>query len=707
MLGTYSAATNSPTAAVSRSMLRLYRRRARPKKHFYFTHTHPNYMKKAFLHLLFMFAIFPPMLWAQCENNNDFFAHIPLQNGGSQSLQLHQGEYVTLNVVQGQFYRISTCGGSNFTTRLTLYNGGGSTRLADNYSGCSNGSNGALIYWRATFTGTLRILLDHRKCTHHTKDGEQSNDDFDPTRTATLLIEHIPPPPNDLCENATPLFTGANCAPSFGTLLAANIERSACVNYAYGDVWYSFTATHVNMEIAVDASGNFNPAIELYSGGDCNSLQPLRCDNSQTGSSELLASGGLTVGRRYYLRVFHRASSSAANGSSSSNDAYPDDPSFRVCIVDIPPPANDDCANATTLTHHWRTQCGAISGTTRGATPSSTAALPLPACTGEADDDIWYVFEARHTEAFITVEGLRDFAFQVFADDCATSYVCQNSSSSSIGGTESLRLTGLQLGTRYRIRVYTSDRLDPSGEDFAICVTVPPPSNDACANAIELTQQPAYVYHTGSVLGATPSNPTIAAAQCSGDGDDDVWFSFRPSSANARLRLQTFDDFDGVAQVMFDCRQYSRDCINDIDGSGIEERLLTNLTVGREYFVRVYSYGSTRPQSSSFNIALTDELPTNVEEIAIEEDNAAHWRLFPNPTSDVLRLLHLESGTEGEAKWAIRDMLGRSLQQGSVYTHTGSQEWTFNVQNLPAGVYWLEWQHTQTGERQAWNWIKQ
>lgn len=645
-------------------------------------------MKKIFTSLLLLFALFASPLAAQCPNDNVFVADIAVPNeGDAANIQLFQGEYITVYVRNGHFYRFSTCGNNNFDTHITLYEDNGSTSdLGDDGEGCTTGDDASFV-WRADFSGTIRVLLDHRKCNHSGGLG------VDTDREAVVLVEHLAPPVNDLCQNATPVATGLNCLPTFGTVLASSTNSSTCTGYTRGDVWYQFTASSVNMEINVDANGNFNPIIELYAGNDCNSLQLISCDNSSSNGDELLAVGGLTVGRRYYVRVYSRT-------KTTSTDFFPDDPTFNICVVDIPPPANDNCATATDLPHHWRTQCGATLGNTRGATPTAAA---LPACSGNADDDVWYTFEARYHTALIQVESAEDFAFQVFADDCTTSIACQNSNSAIGGSTESLTLTGLQVGTRYRVRVYTVGTLPPSGNTFGICVTVPPPANDMCSNAIELQQRDDCFYYEGTIFGATPSNPTIAAVQCSGDGDDDVWFTFRPTNSSARIRLQTFDDFDGVAQIMFDCRQYHRDCINDLDGSGIEDRLLTNLTVGREYYVRVYSFGSTRPQSSGFNLCITQETPTSIEENSLSSDL---WRLFPNPTSDVLHLHRIDAAAASTAQWTIRDLTGRSLMHGSTNVQTGDNQWTFPVGELPTGIYLLDWQEQANGTRQTWKWVK-
>ena len=127
-------------------------------------------------------------------------------------------------------------------------------------------------------------------------------------------------------------------------------------------------------------------------------------------------------------------------------------------------PDNDEPVNAIMLTQ--AATCANVSGTTLGATQS---AVP-ETCTGLADDDVWYSFEATSTDAKIdlstvvaaTGSSTTDY-FQVFSGDAnnLVSISCQTSSSGIIGG--------LNPGETYFIRVYTS--LNTSTINFNICVT--------------------------------------------------------------------------------------------------------------------------------------------------------------------------------------------------------------------------------------------
>lgn len=71
------------------------------------------------------------------------------------------GEYVLVNVVAGNTYQFSTCGGAFWDTQITIYNNAGGEPLGFNDDGCGLQST---LTWVATFTGQLRVLVDQYNC---------------------------------------------------------------------------------------------------------------------------------------------------------------------------------------------------------------------------------------------------------------------------------------------------------------------------------------------------------------------------------------------------------------------------------------------------------------------------------------------------------------------------------------------------------------
>ena len=71
------------------------------------------------------------------------------------------GEYVLVNVVAGNTYTFSTCGGATWDTQITVFNNAGGAVLGYNDDACGLQST---VTWTATFTGTVRVLVNQYNC---------------------------------------------------------------------------------------------------------------------------------------------------------------------------------------------------------------------------------------------------------------------------------------------------------------------------------------------------------------------------------------------------------------------------------------------------------------------------------------------------------------------------------------------------------------
>jgi len=245
---------------------------------------------------------------------------------------------------------------------------------------------------------------------------------------------------------------------------------------------------------------------------------------------------------------------------------------------------SNDCSTATPLA--VTANCASpVSGTTTGATQS------IPGCTGTADDDVWYSFTATAASHKITVTpgaGM-DPVVQVFSGTCGslTSLVCRDIGFS--GNPEIVNLTGLSIGTVYRIRVYHYAAGSGTG-NFTICLTVgaPAPANNNCAGAVSLMVNTTCVNTAGTTEGATQS-----LAGCSGNADDDVWYSFVATNAQQTVTVTpTTANIDPVFQVFSGgCGTLTSElCIDQAFMDDPESSQVVGLTAGQTYYVRVYDY---------------------------------------------------------------------------------------------------------------------
>lgn len=315
------------------------------------------------------------------------------------------------------------------------------------------------------------------------------------------------------------------------------------------------------------------------------------CLSSATSSSgnPSLSGFSVTAGTTYYLVV--------------STFPAPQCTDFDLDITLCPPPpANDECSGAITLTVNPDLNCGTTtSGTVENATTSSQG---IGGCSGTADDDVWYSFVATgtvHTIDILNVTGsVTDMYHSVFSGTCGSigaAIECSDANGSVI--------TGLTPGNTYYVRVYTFTSTGGQNTTFDVCVGTPPPppANDECNNAEVLGVNPDYscaVSGSGTVSGATESSQSNG---CSGTADDDVWFSF--VATNSTHVIDLYNIVGSVTDMYHSV--YSGSC--GALGAALvcsdpNHSTLTGLTPGNTYYVRVYTYTSTPLQTTNFDICV-------------------------------------------------------------------------------------------------------
>jgi hypothetical protein len=142
------------------------------------------------------------------------------------------------------------------------------------------------------------------------------------------------------------------------------------------------------------------------------------------------------------------------------------------------PPANDNCSGAVTLSSN--TSCGFTTGSVVNATASG---LAKPSCDGFSNPnmfDVWYKFTAVASSQTVTVDpsgSSGDPVVSVHSSCGGSALGCADGGGE--GGTETLPMTGLSVGSTYYVRIYDYGNLEPTGTnaDFQVCVTGTPVAN--------------------------------------------------------------------------------------------------------------------------------------------------------------------------------------------------------------------------------------
>ncbi|HEY8404684.1 MAG TPA: T9SS type A sorting domain-containing protein [Flavobacteriales bacterium] len=374
-------------------------------------------------------------------------------------------------------------------------------------------------------------------------------------------------PDNDECVNAIPFpeipADGSCASVTVETNGATGSLSSTCSGQEDDDVWYIFTVpvgtNYVNYQITTN-NGNADHMIQVMDACDGNSLG---CYDPESGVLT-----GLVGGQTYYLRTYTYGAGQFSN--------------YTICLTAADPaPENDDCANAIAIPElPTDGSCVNVVVSTTGAGGSLS-----PTCNGAEDDDVWYTFtvpvgynSVLYTNTSISGNG--DRMLQVLDACNGTSLGCYD--------PESGTLSGLTGGNTYYLRVYTYS----SGvfTEFELCLRLPPPppTNDNCADAIPFPEIPddgTCVSVNVNTYGATPSG----GSSCSGNADDDVWYSFVVPEGYTQL-IYTMTNISGNAdhmiQVMSACGGTSLGCYDPESG------ILSGLTGGQTYLMRTYTYGN-------------------------------------------------------------------------------------------------------------------
>mgnify|MGYP006170051155 FL=1 len=376
------------------------------------------------------------------------------------------------------------------------------------------------------------------------------------------------PPSNNECTGATSLTVNPNNTCSTitnGSTIGATQSQSGCAGTADDDVWYSFTATSTAHTITVTPGTLSDAVLQVFS-GSCGSLTSLGCvDNTLGSSNETLTLNSLTPTITYYVRVYSYSSNSG-NGS------------FSLCVTTPPNP----CSTITNIS-----SCGTTVNTTIS---SGTGIYSTSSCgSSTSGSELIYSFTPTVTGAYSISQTNShttiDYQFKDSIGGCnGTGWNCIG----SINGSSTSPTFNLMAGTTYYILL---DAQNTTGGNVSFSIQCSPtiPSNDECTNSIPLT------VNTTNSCSVTTNGTTVGAIQsqpgCIGNADDDVWYNFTATSTSHIISISAISINNIVFQVFSgSCGSLtSLNCTNNTTGFSTETTTLTGLTVGLNYYVRIYS----------------------------------------------------------------------------------------------------------------------
>ncbi len=395
-----------------------------------------------------------------------------------------------------------------------------------------------------------------------------------------------PPPANDTCAGAInltvyPALGGSVGHETVGDTWDATpsaMSQTSCDSYGTNlDLFYTFTApADGNLVILTDSTrgGNIEAAIYDSCGGN-----ELFCFGQ--GHRKMVT--GLTPGQNYVLQVWH-------------DDYYKG--VFTIALEELPPPpSNNECSAADTLTVY--PAGGGAGNETDGDTSYATASsMSQTSCDSYGTNlDLFYAFTAPSVGTVKVITGGQqgNYIEAAVYDGCGGNEIgCQGQGTEKIFG-------GLTPGQTYILQVWHDEGYEGP---FNIVIEEGPatPANDDCSGATALT-----VYPSGGGAGHETDGDTNAATassmshtSCDGYGTNlDLFYTFvAPAGGSVLIHTGGTGGPDIEAAVYDSCGGNEIACFGNSS-----DKIVSGLTPGQTYVLQVWHDDFN---AASFNIVLEE-----------------------------------------------------------------------------------------------------
>jgi len=348
----------------------------------------------------------------------------------------------------------------------------------------------------------------------------------------------------------------------------------------------------------------------------------------------------------------------------------------------IAPPANDDCANATSLTVNSDFLCtNTTSGTVAEATASSTVNV-CPGSANNANNDVWFKFVATSNEHRIelqNVTGSQTNLYHSVFDAGATGDCSTLTASDAIfcSDPNTSNLTALTIGNTYFIRVYANDT-GTHDTTFDICVgTTPlPPSNDDCIDAVVASSFPFELAVDASA--ATNNGGFVDVAGCGGAMNDGVWYEMVGDGSNVTITISPTGWDAKIAVYTGSCGTFTCIAESNTGSVGNVEAETFTSTAGVTYYINIgHPSGASDFAEGPFDIEIA------LSGLSIEDLVAKGFSYFPNP----IRGGELKMNAKENIKSVnVYNMIGQEVKR-VVLSNVFSYK--LDMSDLSDGVYFI------------------
>ncbi len=545
--------------------------------------TAPKGWRAAQIILLIMSMLGSFSLQAQCPNDNTLYTSVFLPScPGTGSLAcVYGGEYVTLNVVAGNRYVISTCGDTDFDTQLSLYSAAG-TLLAFNDDACGLQSS---ITYDALITQTIRILVDQMPCTANSV-----------CMTVNVSCTAIPAPMNDTICGAIPLVLNSVPSPQMFSAFSATFSSTttplpSCSFINQPDVWHTVNMPG-NGNLTLNFQSGNTAGVAVYTtSGDCDgTLTQISCatgSNFATTITQAMAAAG----SRLYIRVWF---------TLIPNSMY------TISAVGTPPPVNDDPCNALFL--NPLSSCVFQQFTNVGATASN---INDPGCANYAGGDVWFYTTmpiSGNLVVDMNIGGLTDMGMALYYSSNATcnslALIACDDDSSPNGNMPMITVPAGSIPPGVRVYIRVWEFANNAFGTFNICATGSTVLNDNPCNDIPITWDNTCNYTYFSNVGATATSTFtgLPAPGCGSYLGGDVWATITMPPVGDLVITSiagTVTDLDMAlytsATSCFPAAVFTLIACDDFAGPGLMPQITVphgTVAPGATIYIRMFEYGN-------------------------------------------------------------------------------------------------------------------
>lgn len=471
--------------------------------------------------------------------------------------------------------------------------------------------------------------------------GGVMNDDCATAEAITLIA------PGDC---ATGAISGNNGFASNGA------EQPGCddpSDAGYQDVWYTFNAgantlANITLTPADPTTQDWGLVVYDACGGN-----EVACEIIPEGPVSVT----LTPGSNYYVRVY-------------SNLDWGVGGPFTLCTSFATPvdtPANDECTGAVNQDLAVGSSV-TFTGDNTGATDNGEG-LDTPA--------VWEMFTttecANITLGYCgTAPAFGNGFLNLFIGCPQTDFVSPVTFDDTTCGDGNFTIfySEVPAGTYYYAVMLdeANDAVGPYTITVSASACAAAPANDECAGAIDLTPGASCTPVAGTTAGATESLPAIACNGFTSPTARDVWYSFMATSTDHTVTVEGLEDFDGVLELFSgDCDDLASIVCEDSNyptlDPATEVMVLSGLTVGQTYYLRIYDYGHGSTTGHNFNVCVTVGAPPAVYCTPAPTNGPSDGDYISNVT-----LEDINNTTAGGAAYEDYTSMTTNLEQGQTYT---------------------------------------